>query len=101
MSPRVRSIASGWSPPTPPWKGSSRKLRSSSIAAMTATTLPMNSAGTHARSPLSAMPNRNTRMIAAMKNSTIQSGTGMIPSAPWIRSWRAASRASVWSSHFA
>ena len=34
-----------------------------------------------------------------MKNSPIQSGTGISPAAPWMRSWRAASRSEVWSSH--
>jgi hypothetical protein len=34
-------------------------------------------------------------MIAAMKNNTIHNGTGMMPDAPWMRSWRAISRASV------
>ena len=34
-----------------------------------------------------------------MKKSTTQSGVGMTPTAPWIRSCRAASRSEVWSSH--
>ena len=56
---------------------------------ITATTLPMNIACTHARSPLSANPNRKANTIAEMKNSAIQSGTGISPAAPWMRSWRA------------
>ena len=62
---------------------------------MTATTLPMNKPWTQARSPLSAKPSRYTRTIAEMKNSTIHSGVGITPVAPWMRSWRAISRASV------
>ena len=69
------------------------------MVTMTATTLPMNSACTHARSPLSANPNMYTSTIAAMKNRAIHSGVGIIPAAPWMRSWRASSRAEVWSSH--
>ena len=67
---------------------------------MTATTLPMNSAWTHARSPLSANPKMNVSTIAEMKNRAIHSGVGISPAAPWMRSWRASSRADVWSSHF-
>ena len=38
-------------------------------------------------------------MITAITNSTIQSGVGITPSAPWVRSFFAASRSDVWSSH--
>ena len=34
-----------------------------------------------------------------VKNSTIHSGVGITPTAPWMRSLRAASRVDVWSSH--
>ena len=41
----------------------------------------------------------NTKITVAAKNNTIHSGTGMTPTAPWTRSFRAASRSDVWSSH--
>ena len=50
----VRSIATGSRLPTPAWYGLSRKLSSSSIDAITATTAPINMAWTFARSSLSA-----------------------------------------------
>ena len=79
MSCSVRSIATGCRPPSPPWKGSSRKCSSSSIVTITATTLPMNRPWTTARSPLSAKPSRKTNTIAEMKNSPIHSGAGITP----------------------
>ena len=53
-----------------------------------------------APSPLSAKNSMKTKMTTEMTNSTTQSGPGMTPTAPWTRSIRAASRSSVWSSHF-
>ncbi len=66
---------------------------------ITATTVPMSNAWTTARSPLSAKNSMNTKMRPALKNSTSHSGVGITPTAPWIRSLRASSRADVWSSH--
>jgi hypothetical protein len=40
-------------------------------------------------------------MIPALSTNTIQSGTGITPSAPWTRSARASSRSERWSNHFA
>ena len=37
-----------------------------------------------ARSALSAKNSMNTKMIAALRNNTIHSGTGITPSAPWV-----------------
>ena len=66
---------------------------------ITATTVPMSMPWTTARSPLSAKNNMNTKIRPALKNRTSHSGEGITPTAPWIRSLRAASRAEVWSSH--
>ena len=52
-----------------------------------------------ARSPLSAKKSMKTKITPEMKKSTIQSGVGITPTAPWVRSMRAASRADVCSSH--
>ena len=62
-------------------------------------TPPIIVAWTKARSPLSAKKSMKTKMIPAERNSTIQSGTGITPSAPWVRSVRAVWRSVVWSSH--
>ena len=63
------------------------------MAVITATTVPMSSAWTSARSPLSAKNNMNTKIRPALKNSTTHSGVGITPTAPWMRSLRASSRA--------
>ena len=70
-----------------------------SVATITATTVPISTAWTTARSPLSAKNSMKPTITAAMKNSTIHSGAGMTPTAPWIRALRAASRSRRWSSH--
>ena len=62
---------------------------------MTATTDPISSACTFARSPLSAKKSMKTKMTPEMKKSTTHSGVGITPTAPWIRSLRAASRSDV------
>ena len=85
----VRSIATGCRPPTPSWNGLSSRLSSSSIAVMTATTVPISSACTTARSPLSAKNSMYTTISPDVKNSTSHSGVGITPTAPWIRSLRA------------
>ena len=74
-------------------------MSSSSIAVITATTVPIINAWTGARSPLSAKKSMYTKMRPALKNNTIHSGAGITPTAPWIRSMRACSRAEFWSSH--
>ena len=99
MTRRVRSIATGSRPPTPSWNGASRNWRSRSDALTTATTEPMRTAWTIAISLGSAKKSMNTKITLAAKNNTIHSGTGMTPTAPWTRSFRAASRSDVWSSH--
>ena len=66
---------------------------------ITTATLPIIVACTTARSPLSAKKSMKTKMIPAVRNRTIQSGVGITPSAPWVRSARALSRSVRWSSH--
>ena len=66
---------------------------------ITTATLPIMVACTIARSPLSAKKSIKTPMIPALRNSTIQSGVGITPSAPCVRSARALSRSVRWSSH--
>ena len=66
---------------------------------ITTATPPIIVAWTTARSPLSAKKSMKTKMIPAERNSTIQSGTGITPSAPCVRSLRADWRSVVWSSH--
>ena len=65
------------------------------LAVITAVTVPMSSACTGARSPLSAKNSMNRKMRPALKNNTSHSGVGITPTAPWIRSLRASSRADV------
>ena len=77
-----RSIATGCSPPTPPWNGSSRPWSRSISAEITATTDPINMPWTTARSPLSAKKSMKAKITAAMKNSTIQRVVGITPTAP-------------------
>ena len=74
---------------------------SSSVDEITIATPPIIVACTNARSALSAKYSMNTKMITALSTSTIQSGTGITPSAPWVRSARASSRSERSSSHFA
>ena len=66
---------------------------------ITAATEPINMPCTIARSPLSAKNSMYAKITPAMKKSTIQSWVGITPTAPWMRSSRASSRADVWSSH--
>ena len=68
---------------------------------MTATTVPISTAWTTARSPLSAKKSMKPTISTAVTKRTSHSGVGMTPDAPWIRAPRAASRSSRWSSHFA
>jgi hypothetical protein len=86
MISSVLRIAVGWTPPMLEWKGSSRKPRRSSMATTTATTLPIRRAWDAAGSPLSAKNSRKTKMTTVMKKTTIHSGLGITPTAPWIRS---------------
>ena len=90
-----RSIATGSRPPTPRWNGLSSPLSSSSSTVITATTDPISMPCTTARSPLSAKNSMYTKITPAMKKSTIQSWAGITPTAPWMRSSRASSRADV------
>ena len=66
---------------------------------MTDVTDPISIAWVNRPSPLSAKNSMKTKMTAEMKNRTIQSGVGMTPLAPWMRSLRACCRAMVWSIH--
>ena len=79
-------MATGRSPPTPPWNGESSPRSRSINAASTATTEPMSTAWTTARSPRSAKNIMYPKITAAMKNSTIQSVVGITPTAPCTRS---------------
>ena len=65
---------------------------------ITAVTEPISSACVFARSPLSAKKSMKTKITPEMTISTIQSGAGITPSAPWMRSRRASSRVEVRSS---
>ena len=67
---------------------------------MTVATDPINTACVTAPSPRSAKNSMKTKITTEMKSSTTHSGVGITPTAPWIRSIRAASRSEVWSSHF-
>ena len=91
----VRCIATGFSPPTPVWNGESRKCSRSSISTITDVTDPIIMACVNGPSPLSAKNSMYTKITPEMKNSTIQSGVGITPTAPWMRSLRAASRSEV------
>ena len=71
---KVRSIATGWIEPSPSWNGVSSDLITSRVATITATTRSDQETLTTARSPLSAKNSVKTRITAAMKKSTIQSG---------------------------
>ena len=95
MTFRVRSIATGRRPPKPLWNGLFSELSNSSIAVITETTVPMRSAWTTARSPLSAKNNMKTKISPAVKNRTTHKEDGITPTAPWMRSLRAASRADL------
>ena len=66
--------------------------RRSSVEVITIATPPIIVACTTARSALSAKNSMNTKMITALRSSTIHSGSGIIPSAPCVRSARASSR---------
>ena len=66
---------------------------------MTETTVPIMSPCTTARSPLSAKNSMYKKISADVKNSTTHSGVGITPTAPWMRSLRAASLACLWLSH--
>ena len=96
----MRSIAAGSRLPGPSRYGSSRNWISSSIATIAAVTEPISIAWALARSPLSAKKSMNPKMTIAIRSSTNQSGPGITPTAPWMRSMRAASRSAVWSSHW-
>ena len=96
----VLSIATGRTPPTPLWKGLSRNVIKSSIETTTVVTEPINTPCVTAPSPESAKNSMNTKTTTEMRSSTIHSGSGITPTAPWIRSIRAASRSDVWSIHF-
>jgi len=63
----------------------------------TTVTLPMSIPWVTAPSALSAKNSMNATITPVIVNSTIHSGTGMIPSAPCTRSTRACSRCEVWS----
>ena len=67
---------------------------------MTAMTPPIIVACTTRRSALSAKNSMNTKIMPALRKSTIQSGVGMTPSAPCVRSERASSLSERSSSHF-
>ena len=71
----------------------------SSIETTTVVTDPISTACVTAPSPLSAKKSMKTKTTTEMKSSTTHSGDGITPTAPWIRSIRAASRSDVWSSH--
>ena len=71
-----------------------------SIVAITAVTEPISIACALARSPRSAKNSMKAKMISEIRISTNQSGPGITPTAPWIRSLRASSRSAVWSSHW-
>ena len=64
---------------------------------ITLVTLAIRRAWVRIHSALSAKNSMNTKITPEMPNRTIHSGVGMIPSAPWTRSWRACSRSDVWS----
>src|SRR4029453_3677258 len=96
----VRSIATGFREPTPPWNGLSRNQSSSSSDETRTATPPIIVACTNARSPLSAKKSMNTNRIAALRKSAIQSGVGMTPSPPCARSPRASSRSDRSSRYF-
>jgi len=55
--------------------------------------VPISVAWTNAGSPLSANSSMKPTIIAAMTHRTSHSGSGMTPTAPWIRAFRADSRA--------
>ena len=95
----VRSIAVGRNPPTPSLNGIVENVIRSSMAAITDATDPISSACVTARSPRSAKKSMKTKITHEMRPSTTQSGVGMTPTAPWMRSARALSRSKVWSSH--
>ena len=88
-----RSLHRGGSrPPAPGWYGLSRNQRRSSVEVITIATLAIIVACTIARSALSAKKSMKTKMIPALRKRTIQSGVGITPSAPCVRSARALSR---------
>ena len=70
----------------PAWYGLSRNHRRSSVDVITTATPPIIVACTTARSALSAKNSMNPKMMRALKSSTIHNGTGITPSAPWVRS---------------
>jgi hypothetical protein len=68
--------------PKPAAVRGSRNQRRSRVEVITIATLPIIVACTISRSALSAKKSMKTKMIPALTNSTIQSGSGITPSAP-------------------
>lgn len=99
ISTSVRCIATGCSLPTWCPCGWSKNTSRLSIRAITSVTLPMRTDCVTAPSPESAKNSMNTKIVAEMTNRTSHSGSGIRPSAPWTRAWRACSRSAVWSIH--
>jgi hypothetical protein len=78
----------------------SRNQSSNSVDVVTIATAPIIDAWTKAGSALSAKSSMNRKRTSALMKSTIQSGGGITPSAPCVRSARAVSRSERWSNHF-
>ena len=98
MASRERSIAIGQTPRRR--DGTGRRARGSSEQRR----IPPRPSHQHALHHGDARRGRRRRACtrrrrAGSKNSTIQSGVGMTPTAPWTRSRRASSASDVWSSH--
>ena len=99
---RIRSdrcIATGLIWPRPALYGWLSALIAASVSTITVVAEPMSIAWEPTPSPLSAKNSMKVKTTPAIRKRTSQIEVGMMPSAPWSRSRRPASRSEVWSSH--